>query len=178
MRSLNRSRSRILLIGVLVLTSLALQSVAASGKGSRRSALSRYTIVADQFSSFFVREGAQQRITLSMLVSHSAELTAYVRKLTGDAVTPLIFAVSTLPDRHSNFDPQLLTIEQTGKSWKPNPSTPEDILPLAANSQFGGEVGDGLVHQGVVFAPAWLNPNEPMIVHYGDFAYRARLNVR
>lgn len=169
------SRGLRLALGAAVITSgLSLGAVFADAKGSRSVVLQRPSIMADQITSFFIRGGEQNRIMLSMRMGHNFELTTMVRQLTGDQVTPVFVAVSTLPDRQGFFDPMLVSFEQNGKIWKPNPTAVEDLLPLTAETAFGGDVSKGQVHQGVFFAPAWLNPSEPVIVHYGDFRYQAR----
>ncbi|MDZ7343675.1 MAG: hypothetical protein ONA90_04080 [candidate division KSB1 bacterium] len=132
-------------------------------------------IEADKITSFFVRANDSKRILLSMLVAYRAELTEAVRQIFGQKVTPLVFSVSTLPNRSVNFDPALLRFEQRGRVWQPvvnNNSA--DILPLDENAKFGGTLIDGEVHQGIVMLPAWINPKEPITVRYGDFHYLAR----
>lgn len=132
-------------------------------------------IEADKITSFFVRANDSKRIQLSMLVAYRAELTEAVRQIFGQKVTPLVFSVSTLPNRSVNFDPTLLRFEQRGRVWQPvaNDNT-ADILPLDEGARFGGTVTDSEVHQGIVMLPAWINPKEPITLRYGDFHYLAR----
>lgn len=129
----------------------------------------RLSIVADHITSFFVRDAETRRIVLSVLVAHNFELTQFVRKLTGEAVTPLVFSVSILPGRHGFFDPYLLSFEQNGKIWKPSPEELHDFMPLTADTPFGGDISEGEVHQGVVFVPAWFDPEAPITVQYGHY---------
>lgn len=163
-----------LLIAALVFCSLLFDVSSAPANDSRGRSAQRQTIVADNITSFFVRDVEHRRITLSVLVAHNFELTQFVRQLTGEPVTPLVFSVSTLPDRRGFFDPLLLSFEQKGRTWKPSAASVEDLMPLTADTPFGGEVSDGEVHQGVVFVPDWFNPEEPITVHYGDFRYQTR----
>ena len=132
-------------------------------------------IEADKITSFFVRANDSKRIQLSMLVAYRAELTEAVRQISGQKVTPLVFSVSTLPNRSVNFDPTLLRFEQRGRVWQPVANdNAADILPLDEGAKFGGMVTDSEVHQGIVMLPAWINPKEPITVRYGDFHYLAR----
>ena len=172
-RAALRMQLAVLVAGVALCSTMN-DTVLASAKGGRSLALQRPSIMADQISSFYVRGGEQNRIMLSMLLGHNVELTTMVRQLTGDQVTPVLLSVTTLPDRHGFFDPALLSFEQNGKTWKPDPAAPDDLLPVNADSPFGGEVSHGQIHQGVVFVPAWLDTGKPLIVHYGDFQYQAR----
>jgi len=68
----------------------------------------------------------------------------------------------------------MLSFEQNGKTWKPDPAVADDLMPLNADSPFGGDVSCGQIHQGVFFVPSWLNTDAPIVVHYGDFKYEAR----
>lgn len=132
-------------------------------------------INTDKITSFFVRANDSKRIQLSMLVAHKEELTDAVRKIFGQKLTPLVFSVSTLPNRSVNFDPNLLRFEQRGRVWQPLvEKNTVDIMPLDENTKFGGMVTDGEVHQGIVLLPAWFNPKEPITLRYGDFHYLAR----
>ncbi|MDZ7268876.1 MAG: hypothetical protein ONB48_14170 [candidate division KSB1 bacterium] len=130
---------------------------------------------ADKVTSFFVRDNDSNRIQLSMLVAYRAELTKAVREIIGQKVTPLVFSVSTLPNRIVSFDPAQLRFEQNGRQWAPT-SGPKsaEILPLEENGVFGGKVTDGEVHQGVVLLPSWFDPQRPITLRYGDFHYLAR----
>jgi hypothetical protein len=157
-----------------LLLGLMLDAALATAEGNRSLVVQRPSIMADQITSFYVRGGEQNRIMLSMLLGHNVELTTMVRQLTGEQVTPVFLSVSTLPDRQGFFDPMLLSFEQNGKIWKPDPAALDDLLPLSADMPFGGEVNSGQIHRGVYFVPSWLNPDQPVIVHYGDFQYQAR----
>jgi hypothetical protein len=128
----------------------------------------------DKITSFFVRANDSKRIQLSMLVVYKAELAVVMQKMYGQKVTPLVFSVSTFPNRQVAFAPAKLRFEQRGRIWQPE-GHPDavDILPLDDNAKFGGVVTDGEVHQGIVLLPAWMNPNEPITLRYGDFHYLA-----
>jgi hypothetical protein len=128
----------------------------------------------DKITSFFVRANDSKRIQLSMLVVYKAELAAAIRKMYDQNVTPLVFSVSTFPNRQVAFDPAKLCFEQRGRLWHPGSKQGAvDILPLDDNAKFGGLVIDGEVHQGIVLLPAWMNPKEPITLRYGDFHYLA-----
>jgi hypothetical protein len=128
----------------------------------------------DKITSFFVRANDSKRIQLSMLVVYKAELAAALRKMYEQKVTPLVFSVSTFPNRRVDFDPAKLRFEQRGRIWHPGSNQDAvDILPLDDNAKFGGLVIDGEVHQGIVLLPAWMNPQEPITLRYGDFHYLA-----
>jgi hypothetical protein len=128
----------------------------------------------DKITSFFVRANDSKRIQLSMLVVYKAELAAAVQKMYGRKVTPLVFSVSTFPNRNIAFDPEKLRFEQRGRIWQPeNNDAAVEVLPLDDNAKFGGVVNDGEVHQGIVLLPAWMNPQEPITLRYGDFHYLA-----
>jgi len=128
----------------------------------------------DKITSFFVRANDSKRIQLSMLVVYKAELAAAVQKMYGRKVTPLVFSVSTFPNRNVAFDPAKLRFEQRGRIWHPeNNEAAVEVLPLDDNAQFGGLVSDDEVHQGIVLLPAWMNPKEPITLRYGDFHYLA-----
>jgi len=174
-----KARAAMRMRSALLVTAVALGSVLSSAsladaKGGRSVVMQRPSIMADQITSFYVRGGEQNRIILSMLLGHNFELTTLVRQVTGDKVTPVFLSVSTLPDRQGFFDPTLLSFEQNGKMWKPNPDSVDDLLPLNTDAPFGGDVNCGQIHQGVFFVPSWLNTDKPIIVHYGDFKYQAR----
>jgi hypothetical protein len=80
-----------------------------------------------------------------------------------------------LPNRSVEFDPAKLRFEQLGRSWQPTAGNHvADIVPLDDNAKFGGMVKEGEVHQGIVLLPAWINPQEPITLRYGDFHYLAR----
>jgi hypothetical protein len=129
---------------------------------------------SDKITSFFVRANDSKRIQLSMLVVYKAELAAAIRKMYDQKVTPLVFSVSTFPNRQVAFDPAKLRFEQCGRIWHPGGDQDAvDILPLDDNAKFGGLVIDGEVHQGIVLLPAWMNPKEPITLRYGDFHYLA-----
>lgn len=128
----------------------------------------------DKITSFFVRANDSKRIQLSMLVVYKAELAAAIQKMYGQKVTPLVFSVSTFPNRQVNFDPAKLRFEQGGRIWTPESGKAAvNILPLDDNAKFGGVVSDGEVHQGIVLLPAWMNPQEPITLRYNDFHYLA-----
>jgi len=130
---------------------------------------------SDKITSFFVRVNDSKRIQLSMLVSYQQEFTHAVRQLLGEKVTPLLFSVSTLPNRQENFDPALLRFEQRGRVWRPNQIRQAlDIWPVEAGGPFGGAVTDSQVHQGVILLPEWFEVETPITVRYGDFHYLAR----
>jgi hypothetical protein len=132
-------------------------------------------IEADKITSFFVRANDSKRIQLSMLVAYKPEFAEAVQQMVGQKVTPLVFSVSTMPNRQVEFDPAKLRFEQRGRTWQPDASQDVlDVLPLDTNAKFGGLVTDREVHQGVVLLPAWMNPKEPITLHYGDFHYLAR----
>jgi hypothetical protein len=132
-------------------------------------------IQADKVTSFFVRANDSKRIQLSMLVAYKPEFAEAVQQMVGQKVTPLVFSVSTFPNRQVEFDPAKLRFEQRGRTWQPNANHDVlDVLPLDDNAKFGGLVTDREVHQGVVLLPAWMNPKEPITLHYGDFHYLAR----
>jgi hypothetical protein len=128
----------------------------------------------DKITSFFVRANDSKRIQLSMLVVYKAELAVAMQKMYGRKMTPLVFSVSTFPNRNVEFDPEKLRFEQRGRIWHPE-SSPNavDILPLDDNAKFGGVVTDGEIHQGIVLLPSWMNPQEPITLRYGDFHYLA-----
>jgi hypothetical protein len=132
-------------------------------------------IEADKITSFFVRANDSKRIQLSMLVAYKPEFAEAVQQMVGQKVTPLVFSVSTLPNRQVEFNPAKLRFEQRGRAWQPEADKDVlDVLPLDENAKFGGLVTDREVHQGVVLLPAWMNPKEPITLHYGDFHYLAR----
>ncbi|MGH7453465.1 MAG: hypothetical protein ACRENG_19100 [bacterium] len=132
-------------------------------------------IEADKITSFFVRANDSKRIQLSMLVAYKPEFSEAIQQMVGQKVTPLVFSVSTFPNRRVEFDPAKLRFEQRGRTWQPDASKDVlDVLPLDENAKFGGMVTDREVHQGVVLLPAWMNPKEPITLHYGDFHYLAR----
>ncbi|MDZ7288638.1 MAG: hypothetical protein ONB44_03720 [candidate division KSB1 bacterium] len=132
-------------------------------------------IEADKITSFFVRANDSKRIQLSMLVAYKPELTEAVRQMFGQTVTPLVFSVSTLPNRAVEFDPAKLRFEQGGRIWQPEVSkNTVSILPLDENAKFGGMVTDSQVHQGIVLLPAWIDPQQPITLRYGDFHYLAK----
>jgi hypothetical protein len=132
-------------------------------------------IVHNKITSFFVRANDSKRIQLSILVAHKQELTKAVRELFDEKVTPLLFSVSTLPNRTVSFDPALLRFEQRGRVWQPNQSKYAlDILPVEEGAQFGGPLTDSQVHQGVILLPAWFDPQAPITICYSDFRYLAQ----
>jgi hypothetical protein len=163
-----------LLVAAMAMASILSSAPQADAKGGRSVIMQRPSIMADQITSFYVRGGEQNRIMLSMLLGQNFELTTMVRQVTGDQVTPVFLSVSTLPNRHSYFDPMLLSFEQNGKIWKPDPEVGDDMLPLNADGPFGGDVTCGQIHHGVFFVPSWIDTEKPLLVHYGDFKYQAR----
>lgn len=131
-------------------------------------------MATDKVTSFFVRANDSKRIQLSMLVVYKTELATAIQKMYGQKVTPLVFSVSTFPNRQVNFDPAKLRFEQRGRIWNPeSEKAAVNILPLDDNTKFGGVVSDGEVHQGIVLLPAWMNPQEPITLRYNDFHYLA-----
>ena len=131
-------------------------------------------MATDKVTSFFVRANDSKRIQLSMLVVYKTELATAIQKMYGQKVTPLVFSVSTFPNRQVNFDPAKLRFEQRGRVWNPeSEKAAVNILPLDDNTKFGGVVSDGEVHQGIVLLPAWMNPQEPITLRYNDFHYLA-----
>lgn len=136
-------------------------------------------LVQEQITSIFVRASDSKRIMLSMLVAHQDALTSAVRQLIGEKVTPLVFSVSTLPNRSAVFEVDQLRFEQNGKSWQPQISDQHaDTLPLEEDGKFGGHLSDGEIQQGIVLLPSWFSAEEPITVHYGDFNYLARFASR
>lgn len=132
-------------------------------------------IEADKITSFFVRANDSKRIQLSMLVAYKPDFAEAVQQMVGQKVTPLVFSVSTLPNRQVEFNPAKLRFEQRGRVWQPEVSQDVlDVLPLDDNAKFGGLVTDREVHQGIVLLPSWMNPQEPITLRYGDFHYLAR----
>jgi len=132
-------------------------------------------IAAEQITSFFIRANDSKRIQLSVLVTHKKEFTDAVRKLVQENVTPLLFSVSTLPNRTVNFDPALLRFEQRGRIWQPDDlKNSIAVWPLEEGGRFGGVINESQVHQGVILLPDWFDPAAPITVGYGDFRYLAR----
>lgn len=130
---------------------------------------------ADKITSFFVRDNDSNRIQLSMLVAYKAELAQSVRAIVGQRVTPLVFSISTLPNRIVSFDPAQLRFEQKGRIWKPETGKQSaDVMALEENGVFGGKIADGEIHQGVILLPAWFDPQAPITLRYGDFHYLAK----
>jgi len=128
----------------------------------------------DKITSFFVRANDSKRIQLSMLVVYKTDLAVAIQKMYGQKMTPLVFSVSTFPNRQVAFDPAKLRFEQRGRIWHPETGqNSADILPLDDNAKFGGVVTDSEVHQGIVLLPAWINPQAPITLRYGDFHYLA-----
>ncbi len=131
-------------------------------------------IESDKVTSFFVRANDSKRIQLSMLVAYKQEFTHAVRAVVGQKVTPLVFSVSTLPNRAVNFDPTLLRFEQKGRVWQPSAEeSTVDFLPVEEGGQFGGTLAEGQTQQGVVFLPEWFDPQIAITVRYKDFHYLA-----
>lgn len=132
-------------------------------------------LAAGQITSFFIRANDSKRIQLSMLITHQKEFTQAVRQLLQEKVTPLLFSVSTLPNRTVNFDPALLRFEQRGRIWQPNAlKNSTDVWPLEEGGNFGGIIDESQIHQGVILLPNWFDPDAPITVRYGDFHYLAR----
>lgn len=132
-------------------------------------------LATEQITSFFIRANDSKRIQLSVLVTHKKEFTDAVRKLVQENVTPLLFSVSTLPNRTANFEPALLRFEQRGRVWQPNGlKNSIDIWPAEEGGRFGGAVSESQVHQGVILLPESFDPTAPITVRYGDFHYLAR----
>jgi hypothetical protein len=119
-------------------------------------------IAVDKITSFFVRANDSKRIQLSILIVHKQEFTQAARAFFNENVTPLLFSVSTLPNRTVFFDPALLRFEQRGRIWQPGASgnLPE-VLPIAAGERFGGELTDSQVQQGVILLPEWFDLKRP-----------------
>lgn len=137
--------------------------------------LSKPKFATEQITSFFIRANDSKRIQLSVLITHQKEFTQAVCKLLQERVTPLVFSVSTLPNRTVHFNPTLLRFEQRGRFWQPNAlKNATDIWPLEAGGQFGGIINESQVHQGVILLPGWFDPHAPITVRYGDFHYLAR----
>ena len=98
-----------------------------------------------------------------------------MQQLVQEKVTPLVFSVSTLPNRTVNFDPALLRFEQRGRIWQPNAhKNSTDVWPLEEGGHFGGVINDSQVQQGVILLPKWFAPETPITIRYGDFHYLAR----
>ncbi len=132
-------------------------------------------IAAEHITSFFIRANDSKRIQLSVLVTYKKEFTHAVRKLVQENVTPLLFSVSTLPNRTISFNPALLRFEQRGRAWQPDGlKNSVDIWPLEEGGQFGGVINDSQVHQGVILLPEWFDPAAPITVRYENFHYLAR----
>jgi hypothetical protein len=147
----------------------------AADNADRMPITTAHTIKTDKITSFFVRANDSKRIQLSMIIASKEELTQAVRALLGEKVTPLLFSVSTLPNRTVYFDPSLLRFEQRGRIWQPSKTSAQvEILTLEKGGQFGGTLTDGQVHQGVIFLPPWFDPQAPITLRYGDFHYLAR----
>ena len=62
----------------------------------------------DKITSFFVRANDSKRIQLSMLVVYKTDLAVAIQKMYGQKMTPLVFSVSTFPNRQVAFDPAKL----------------------------------------------------------------------
>lgn len=132
-------------------------------------------IAAEHVTSFFVRANDSKRIQLSMLVSYQQEFTQAVRRLVNEPVTPLLFSVSTLPNRTAHFDPALLCFEQRGRLWQPNGlKNSLDVWAWEEGKPFGGVISAGQIHQGVILLPGWFDPKMPITLRYADFRYLAR----
>jgi hypothetical protein len=137
--------------------------------------ISTKKIATEHITSFFIRANDSKRIQLSVLVTHKEEFTHAVRKLVQEDVTPLLFSVSTLPNRTINFNPALLRFEQRGRVWQPNGlKNSVDLWPLEEGGQFGGVINESQVHQGVILLPDWFEPAAPITVRYENFHYLAR----
>lgn len=132
-------------------------------------------IKTDKITSLFIRTNDSKRIQLSMLVVYKEDLTQTVRAMSGQKVTPLVFSVSTLPNRTANFDPTLLRFEQHGRVWQPQAAGNSiDFLPMEEGGKFGGTITENQVQQGVILLPAFFDPQAPLTLRYGNFHYLAR----
>jgi hypothetical protein len=133
----------------------------------------------NKITSLFVRTNDSNRIQFSILITYKDEFTRAVRELIGEEVTPLLFSVSTLPNRTAHFEPALLRFEQRGRSWQPSPERSAiDIWPWEEGGTFGGTLTDTQVQQGVILLPEWFDPQAPITLRYGDFHYLARFIER
>jgi len=132
-------------------------------------------VECDKITSFFVHANDSKRIHLSMLVTYKQEFIQAVRTMLEEKVTPLLFSVSTLPNRTTHFEPTLLRFEQRGRIWQPKGLKDSiDIWPLEEGNPFGGTLSDSEIHQGVILLPEWFDPHAPITVRYGDFHYLAK----
>jgi hypothetical protein len=146
-----------------------------SSPGNHLPVVSSSKIERDKITSFFVHANGSKRIQLSILVVHNQEFTVSVRALLGASVTPLLFSVSTMPNRTAQFEPAQFGFEQSGRLWQPDPARAAlDVWPLEAGAPFGGTIADGQVHQGVILLPEWFDSRQPVTVRYGNFHYLAR----
>ena len=131
----------------------------------------------DKITSFFVRANDSKRIQLSMLIVHKEEFTQAVRALVGKKVTPLMFSISTLPNRTVYFDPAFLRFEQNGRVWQPRTTRNAiDILPAEEGAEFGGTITESQVQQAVILLPEWFDPQAPITLRYRDFHYLAQFS--
>lgn len=127
-------------------------------------------IKTDKITPIFVRTNDSKRIQLSMLVAYNEDLAQSVRAMIGQKVTPLVFSVSTLPNRTGHFDPTLLRFEQRGHVWQPQAEgNAIDFLPMETGGHFGGPITGSQVHQGVILLPAFFDPQTPITLRYENF---------
>jgi hypothetical protein len=156
-------------------STIAVKEKNAPEKSASLSNLPAQKIEHNKITSFFVRANDSKQIQLSILVAYKPELTQALRQLFGEKVTPLLFSVSTLPNRTAAFDPTRFCFEQRGRVWQPNHlKNALDILPVEEGGRFGGTITDSQVHQGIILLPEWFDPQSPITLRYDDFRYLAR----
>jgi len=123
-----------------------------------------------KITALFVRSSLQNSIDLTMLITFDKGITAATRKITNNAVTPLIFSVSTMPFVEIEFDPTYFIFEQAGIRWSPSSNDSEfDFFPLGEDVDFGGEIREQDIHQGVIMLPDNFDINRPIKISYKQF---------
>ncbi len=111
-----------------------------------------------------VKSAASNQTELIILVAYGAELVQRQARV-GPPRIPLVLSVSTLPFQEATFDPTLLEFEQDGRRWRPGRDR-ADMQAFPAGSPFGGSIGDGEIHQGLVMLPAEFDAHRAIVIRY------------
>jgi len=123
-----------------------------------------------KITSLFVRSSEKNSIDLTMLIAYDKNITKAAQTLTDERVTPLILSVSTMPFIETHFEPSDFSFEQEGIRWSPKKDENSfDMFPLGENGNFGGEINDAQLQQGVILLPGAFDVTRPIKITYKNF---------
>jgi hypothetical protein len=124
--------------------------------------------------SLFVRDKGQEP-ALIILMQYNEGVTRTVRRSLGTRRTPLLFSISSLPNKEHDLNVSLFRFGQSSRTWFPEAELEEAWFPaLEEGRTLPAGIRDGEIQQGIILLPEWFNLHKPVTIAYTQNARTVR----